>query len=104
MKGLGLRALNAPSLILCAGLALLSACSTPSPKLAGPTYVHKVEFSGAPQIKALAKRARQTGNQMYPSVCALLADTNWDFPSHFDICFKKKLRRMRTGEARMTQI
>ena len=104
MKDSAFRALNVPSLIVCGAVIFLTACSTPSAKHAGPSYVRKVEFSEAPQMKALAERARQTGNQMYPSVCALLADGNWDFPPQFDICFKKKLPRMRTGEARMTQI
>ncbi len=104
MKNSAFRALNLPSFAAGVGVLFLSGCLTPSPKLAGPPYVRKVEFSGAPQVTALAERARHTGDQMYPGVCALLADGDWNFPSHFDICFKKKLPRMRTGEARLTQI
>jgi hypothetical protein len=104
MKNPAFRALDVPSLVVCAGVTLFSACSTPSGKHAGPPYVRKVDYSAVPQMKALAERARQTGNQMYPRVCALLADGDWDFPPQFDICFKKKLPRMRTGEARLTQI
>jgi hypothetical protein len=83
MKDSTSRALNVQSLVACAAVTLLTACSTPSSKPAGPAYVGKVDFSAAPQMKALAERARQTGNQMYPSVCALLADGNWDFPLMF---------------------
>jgi hypothetical protein len=104
MKDSAFRALKLPSFAAGVAVLFMNACSTPSAKRAGPPYVRKVEFSGAPQIRALAERARQTGDQMYPGVCALLADGNWDFPSHFDICFKKRLPRMRSGEARMTQI
>jgi hypothetical protein len=105
MKDPDFRALNVRSLIVCAAVTLLSACSTPSAKHAGPPYVRKVDYySAAPQMRAFAERARQTGDQMYPSVCALLTDGNSNFPPQFDICFKKKLPRMRAGEARMTQI
>lgn len=104
MKDPTCRALTLPSFAAGVAVLCLSACSTPSAKPAGPSYVRKVEFGGPSQTKALAERARKTGDQMYPSVCALLADGNWDFPSQFDICFKKELPQMRTGEARMTQI
>src|SRR5512141_928292 len=91
-------------LFLCVAVTLLGACSTPSARHAASPCVRTVDFSAAPDAKALAERARQIGNQLYPHVCALLADGSWDFPQQFDICFKKKLRGMRTGEARITRI
>jgi hypothetical protein len=91
-------------LVVCAAVTLLTACSTPLTKHAGPTCVRKVDFSVAPDAKALAEHARQTGTQMYPAVCALLADGDCEFPAQFDICLKKQLRGMRSGEARVTQI
>ena len=104
MTPTGLHALQVQSFVVCAAVTLLSGCSTPSGKQAGSPYVRKVDYSAAPRAQALVERARQIGNRMYPEVCALLADSNWDFPRQFDICFKKKLRHMRTGEARITQI
>ena len=55
--------------------------------------VRKVDFSQTPEVKELAERARQIGNQMYPQVVALLADGTAKLPSHFDIVFRKKLSR-----------
>ena len=104
MKDFVARLFAAPSLVACVAVTLLSACSTPAAKRAGQPYVRKVDYRASPQMKTLAEHARQTGEQMYPAVCALLADGNWEFPRQFDICFKKTLRGMRTGEARTTQV
>ena len=51
--------------------------------------VCKVDFSEAPEMKELAERARQVGNEMYPKVLALLADDTAKLPRQFDIVFKK---------------
>jgi hypothetical protein len=66
--------------------------------------VRKVDYSAAPLLKAVAERARQIGNQLYPAVCALLADGDWNFPPQFDICLKRKLPHMRFGETRIVQV
>ena len=66
---------------------LLSACassqtqqgatvSISSPR-ADKAFVRKVDFSGAPEMRELAERARRIGNEMYPRVLALLADDTY---------------------------
>ena len=87
------------------GVALLSSCSTPTTKHVGVgPFVRRVDCSAVPTTKPLAEQARQIANEMYPQVCALLADGDEEFPSQFDICYKKHLWKDRTGEARVTQI
>jgi hypothetical protein len=82
-------------------LGLLGACAS-SPTLKDATvttrrpqadkaFVRKVEFSGAPEMRELAERARRIGNEMYPKVLALLADDSSRLPRQFDIVFKKHL-------------
>ncbi len=63
---------------------------------AGKAFVRKVDFSQTPELKDLAERARQIGNEMYPKVLALLADDPSKLPQHFDIVFKK-YRQPTTG-------
>ena len=53
--------------------------------------VRKVDLSGAPEVEALAERARRVGNEMYPKILALLADGSSKLPRQFDIVFKKHL-------------
>ena len=57
----------------------------------GNASVRKIDFSEAPEVRALAERARQIGNEMYPRVVALLADDSSKIPRQFDIDFKKNL-------------
>jgi hypothetical protein len=57
----------------------------------GNASVRKIDFSEAPEVRALAERARQIGNEMYPRVVALLADDSSKIPRQFDIVFKKHL-------------
>src|SRR5262249_30156164 len=83
---------------------VLSSCSTPATNHARPTFVRTLDFSAAPQMKEQAERARAIANEMYPTVCALLADGHSDFPQQFDICFKQKLSKGHSGETRMTRI
>jgi hypothetical protein len=90
--------------VACVAMAFLSACSSPSSEHAGLPCVRKMDNSATPQTRVFARRARQTGDQMYPGVCALLAEGDWDFPSNLDIRFKKNLPRMHTGEPRPRQI
>ena len=51
-----------------------------------------------------AEHVRQTAEEMYPKVCALLADGDSAFPTRFDIVFKERLERDRLGETRLTEI
>jgi hypothetical protein len=93
------------SFITSVALTLLCSCSTTStPRAAVPDSVRSVDFSAAPGTKALAERVRQVGNEMYPKVCALLADGNSDFPRRFDICLKKRVENGHSGETRITHI
>ncbi|MBI5383609.1 MAG: hypothetical protein HZA90_02870 [Verrucomicrobia bacterium] len=50
-------------------------------------------------MKALAERARQLGNTLYPKVCALLADGDTKFPRQFDLQFKKRLPNGNTADS-----
>jgi hypothetical protein len=90
---------------VCLGAMLLCSCSTVSTgPVKGNVSVRKVDYSDAPEMKAYADRARQIGNEMYPKVCALLADGNPEFPQQFDIYFKKHLADGHTGETSITWI
>ena len=57
----------------------------------GNASVRKIDFSEAPEVRALAERARQIGNEMYPKILALLAADSSKLPRQFDIVFKKSL-------------
>ena len=69
------------------GRPIVSTNNTPP----GNASVRKVDFSEAPEARALAERARQIGNEMYPRVVALLADDSSKIPRQFDIVFKRHL-------------
>ncbi len=85
--------------------ALLCSCSTASRHgLVETAPVRRVDFRQAPELKDLAERARQLGNLLYPQVCALLADGDAAFPRQFDIEFKRKLPRGRTGDSPIGRI
>jgi hypothetical protein len=62
----------------------------------GQDSVRKVDISQTPQMKQLAERARQIGNEMYPKVIELLGDGKIQLPERFDIVFRKNLSK--TGE------
>lgn len=96
---------NIHRLCVCISMMALCSCSTLStPQMVESLSVHKVDFSDAPEMKVFADRARQIGNEMYPKVCALLADGDSEFPRRFDISFKKRLPHGDSGETRITQI
>ena len=85
---LGLLVSVALHLCGCAsGRPIVSTNNTPP----GNASVRKVDFSEAPEARALAERARQIGNEMYPRVVALLADDSSKIPRQFDIVFRKHL-------------
>jgi len=71
---------------------------------AGKAFVRKVDFSQTPELKELAERARQIGNEMYPNVLALLANDPSKLPQHFDIVFKKYLQPTTGGTTQGTKI
>ncbi len=54
--------------------------------------VRKVDFSAAPELKELAERARQIGNEVYPKILALVMEDTSKAPHEFDIVFKKRLK------------
>ena len=56
---------------------------------ADKAFVRRVDYSEAPEMKELAERARQIGNEMYPKVLAVLADDTSTLPQQFHIIFKK---------------
>src|SRR5262249_28508097 len=62
-----------------------------------------LEFDTASQ-KALAERAKQIGNQMYPRVCALLSDGKCQSPPSFDIQVKPRLPNGNMGQTRLRTI
>jgi len=62
--------------------------------------VCKVHFSRSPELKELAERARQFGNEIYPKVCALLLDESAKPPRQFEL-FLTPLKSRNTGEAHL---
>jgi len=54
--------------------------------------VHKVDYTGTPEMKELAERARQVGDLMYPKILALLSDETSKLPRKFDVIFEKELK------------
>jgi Peptidase of plants and bacteria len=77
------------------GRPIVSTNNTPP----GNASVRNVDFSEAPEARALAERARQIGNEMYPRVVALLADDSSKIPRQFDIIFKEHLKTNEAGRA-----
>ena len=85
---LGLLVSVALHLCGCAsGRPIVSTNDTPP----GNASVRKVDFSEAPEARALAEHARRIGNEMYPKILALLAADSSKLPRQFDIVFKKSL-------------
>src|SRR5579872_2298757 len=62
-------------------------CTLVSTNAADP--VRRVDYSEVPEMQGLAERTRRVGNEMYPKVCALLAEDSSKPPKHFDIVLRK---------------
>jgi len=58
---------------------------------AGKVFVRTVDCSEAPQAAGLAEHARQLGNEVYPRIFILLAESPSNSPGQFDIIWKKRL-------------
>jgi hypothetical protein len=84
--------------ILCGG------CVSSQHRGTKTEYVRSVDCSEAPEMKDWTERARRVGDDLYPQVCALLAEKGSRFPQQLDICFKKHLQKGRSGEAGITQV
>lgn len=72
------------------GIALLvSGCVTTDvvKSVDANVSVRRVDYSKAPELKALAEHAMRFGNEMYPKVCALFAVEGVKPPHQFDIVF-----------------
>lgn len=54
----------------------------------GRTFVRKLDFRRAPEMKDLAEHAARLSEEVYPKVFALLADTPSELPGQIDIVFK----------------
>jgi hypothetical protein len=76
--------------LLFAGVTLLlSGCASFDPRDTPPKQpVRAVEFRGVPEIKDLAKRARQVGNESYPKILSLLSENPSEAPQQFSIIFR----------------
>jgi len=85
------------ALHLCGCASSRSSVSTAVTPTAPPPSVRRVDFSEAPEIKGLAERVRQIGNEMYPKVLAVLADDRSMLPQQFDIVFKQNTWRGNPG-------
>ncbi len=59
----------------------------------GTKSVRSVDVRAAPESLALAERARQIGNDVYPQIRALLDDGKSDLPRQFDIVMREHLGR-----------
>ncbi|HEV7924454.1 MAG TPA: basic secretory protein-like protein, partial [Verrucomicrobiae bacterium] len=57
----------------------------------GTKSVRSVDVRDAPEAQALAERARQIGNDVYPQIRALLDDGKSYLPRQFDIIFREHL-------------
>lgn len=94
--------------VMVAGAALMGLCScatAPSKNAAADhASVRKVDFRAAPAMKIFAERARQLGDEMYPKVCALLADGDSKFPRQFAISFQPQLPHGNTADSPIRQI
>ncbi len=81
-----------------------STASTKRTETDKPASVRRVAFGEAPEMKKLAERAGQIGNEMYPKIYALLADDTSKVPRQFDIVFKKHLKPGDAGRTQGTKI
>jgi len=92
---------HAPSICALLGLGLLATgCATVDrePITSARDAVREVDFRKAPELKALADHAREFGNETYPKICALFAETGVKPPRQFDLVFKP-LKSHNTGES-----
>jgi hypothetical protein len=96
---------------LTAAIALcVAGCTTPNYSnppsstdvVSGSGAVRTVDCRLAPEMMALAERARQVGNKYYPQVVDLIVAPGQDAPRQFDIVFKKMLIASSGGQARET--
>lgn len=92
--------------LVALGVALLClpACVSPNKQSAGSPIVRKVSFPADARGQALAARATDTASRLYPQVCALLREGDIEFPSSFEIRYKKTLRTGNVAETRMDEI
>jgi hypothetical protein len=60
-----------------------------------PSSIRSVDFRDAPEAQALAERARQIGNDVYPQILALLDDGKSELPQQLDIVFLEHVGRPR---------
>ena len=86
-----IRLVSAVTATVCLGGCASGGGLTLSTKstVAGKESVRKVDFRQEPEMKKLAERARQIGNQVYPKILAVLAEDTSNLPQRFDIVFKK---------------
>jgi hypothetical protein len=59
----------------------------------GTKSVRSVDVRDAPEAQALAERARQIGDDLYPQIFALLSDGKSELPRQFDIVIREHLGR-----------
>jgi hypothetical protein len=58
----------------------------------GSKSVRNIDIHDAPEAQALAERARQIGDDVYPQILDLLGDGQSKLPDQFDIIFREHLR------------
>jgi hypothetical protein len=65
--------------------------------------IRKLELEAGSQ-KGLSERARRIAQEMYPKICAELADSKGSFPERFDIVMEAHLRSGNLGQTRIRRI
>jgi hypothetical protein len=73
---------------------LETSCLAPT----GTKSVRNVDVKDAPEAQALADRARQIGDDVYPQILGLLDDGKSELPRQFDIVLREHLGRPRFDE------
>ena len=66
------------------------------------SFVGKVDFRRAPELKHLAEHTRQFGDEIYPKICNLLLDPATPRPRRFDVKFQP-LKSRNSGEAHLAK-
>ncbi len=64
----------------------------------GTKSVRSVDFRDAPEAEALAERARQIGDAVYPQIRTLLGDGKSELPRQFDLVIREHLGRPNNGD------
>lgn len=77
------------SLALFAAAGSLTA--NPREKVTAPATVRHIDLLDAPEAKALARRARQIGDAVYPQIVKLFDTGGPQPPAQFDIVFRRHL-------------